>query len=181
VEHTGEPHDAPQYFLMNLKKFRRLCKAISRKVKGSENQKAAKWHLSRQHLRIVDKRRDFHFYLAHKLCKRYEVLVFEDLNIAAMKLLWGRKISDLGFSQFLKIIEWVAFKQGKTVLKLERFTPTTQLCSDCGHRQKLSLKERVFHCEACGMQKDRDHNAAINIQKAGASAYTKRDLCKTSS
>src|SRR5690606_15695349 len=129
--------------------------------------------LSRSHLRIADKRRDFHFKLAHELCKKYDILVFEDLNIAAMKRLWGRKISDLGFSQFLDIVEWVALKQSKIVLKLERFTPTTQLCSACGHRQKLSLSERVFSCSSCDLVLDRDHNAAINIQQAGASASTK--------
>jgi len=91
-----------------------------------------------------------------------------------MKRLWGRKVSDLGFAQFVEIVEWVAFKYDKQVLFLDRWTPTTQTCSNCGERQKLELKQRLFACGQCGLTLDRDHNAAINIQRAGASAHTAR-------
>lgn len=180
IDHTNASYEAPQYLRGSLKRIQRLNKAVSRKVKGSHNRKKAVWQLSRTHIRISDKRRDFHYKLAHDLCDQYDVLVFEDLNIDGMKRLWGRKVSDLGFAQFIQIVEWIATKRGKTVIKIDRFTPTTQMCSNCGHRQTMRLQDRLFVCQNCGMSRHRDHNAAINIQQAGASAYTERGLCKTS-
>jgi len=123
--------------------------------------------MSRRHIRIAHKRLDFHFQLAHDLCDQYEVMVFEDLNLDAMKKLWGRKISDLGFAQFIKVLDWVALKRGKRIIKISRWERTTGKCSHCGHTQKLGLSERVFKCECCGNTLGRDHNAAINILEAG--------------
>jgi len=98
--------------------------------------------------------------------------MFEDLNIDGMKRLWGRKVSDLGFAQFLEIMQYVAFKRGVILGQCDPFERTTQKCSGCGRKQPLELTERVFHCqnEYCGLILDRDHNAAINILNAGASA-----------
>ena len=112
-------------------------------------------------------RLDHHFKLAHKLCGEYDVLYFEDLNLRGMKALWGRKVSDLGFTQFTKIMEWVASKRGKRIIYIDRWERTTGICSQCKHRQTVSLKERTFCCEQCGFTLDRDHNAAINIFEAG--------------
>jgi putative transposase len=173
TDHTGHQYLSPEFFRQELKRVRTLNRSVSRKVKGSKNRQQAGWMLARTHIRVDDKRRDFHFQLAHDLCDQYDVLVFETLNMDAMKRLWGRKVSDLGFAQFVSIVEWVAFKRGKQVLFLDRWTPTTQTCSNCGARQKLELKERTFACGHCGLTLDRDHNAAINI-RAGASAHTAR-------
>ncbi len=76
-----------------------------------------------------------------------------------MKRLWGRKVSDLGFAQLMSILEWVAFKRGKRVVKIDRWTPTTQVCSGCGQKHKLELQDRELNCD-CGLVIDRDHNAA---------------------
>jgi putative transposase len=78
-------------------------------------------------------------------------------------------VSDLGFSSFVSILEWVAFKRGKQVVKIDRFTPTTKTCSGCGRCHHLTLRDRVLNCD-CGLVIDRDHNAAINIKTAGTSA-----------
>ena len=80
-----------------------------------------------------------------------------------MKALWGRKVSDLGFGQFLNVVNWVASKHGKIVRQIATFTPTTQLCSSCGQRHNLTLKDRTLDC-SCGLVIGRDHNAAINIK-----------------
>jgi putative transposase len=97
------------------------------------------------------------------------VLVFENLNIAGMKRLWGRKVSDLGLSQFLEIVAWVAFKRGKRFIQIGRWDRTTCKCSACGHVQTMALADRIFCCQnpACGLVIDRDRNAAINIRELG--------------
>lgn len=169
VNDEGRAYSSPEFFRQDLKKVRTLNKAKAHKVEGSKGYKRARRALALQQGHIADKRRDFHFKLAHRLCDEYGVLYFEDLNLAGMKALWGRKVSDLGFGRFLAILKWVAFKRGKTVIQINRFERTTQKCSSCGRNHNLTLRDRVLHCE-CGLIIDRDHNAAINIKCAGASA-----------
>lgn len=166
---TDDGHfiQSPQFFNQDLPRFRRLQSRVSKKVDGSTNKARGQTHLARRHIRIADKRRDFHFRLAHDLFDHYDTVVFEDLNIASMKRLWGKKISDLGFAQFVKIVKWMAVKRGKRVVIIDRWERTTGKCSACGQSQKLCLKERVFQCAVCGLVLDRDHNAAINILEAG--------------
>jgi putative transposase len=163
----GTAIDAPQFFAQDLPRMRTIQRRVSKKVKGSANRERGQRHLARRHIRIADKRLDFHFQLAHVLCKHYDVLVFEDLNLAAMKKLWGRKVSDLGFAQFMKIVQWVAVKRGKRVVLIDRWERTTEVCSGCRYRQTLTLDMRTFVCEGCGLTLERDHNAAINIFEAG--------------
>lgn len=87
-----------KYRLYRSKRDFRLHDAINvsgiMKKVGSINQKEGQRHIARRHIRIADKRRDFHFQLAHDLCDYYDILIFEDLNLQGMKALWGRKVSD---------------------------------------------------------------------------------------
>ena len=163
----GVTIESPQYYKQDLPKLREIQSRVSRKVKNSKNQKYGMKHINRRHIRIADKRLNFHFQLANELCDYYDVMIFEDLNLDGMKKLWGRKVSDLGFAQFVKTLDWVAFKRGKHVVKINRWERTTGKCSNCGHLQKLELDNRFFKCENCGYELGRDHNAAINILKVG--------------
>src|SRR5579859_2249735 len=103
----------PQFLAKELHRVRKLNRAVWRKEEGSHNQGDAQRLLSRTHIRIADKRRDFHFKLANGLCEEYDLQVFEDLNLEGMKRLWGRKVSDWGFAKFITIIKHVALKRGK--------------------------------------------------------------------
>jgi len=152
-----------------MRQTRQLSRGLSRKVKGSQRYKRARRQLAKHSGDVANKRRDHHFKLAQRLCDEYDVLYFEDLNLQGMKALRGRKVSDLGFGSFMNILEWVAFKRGKHVVRIGRFEPTRQVCSGCGQRHQMTLRDRVLNC-ACGLVIDRDHNAAINIKTAGASA-----------
>lgn len=88
----------------------------------------------------------------------------EDLNLNGMKKLWGRKVSDLSYYTFQQMMLYKSIKYGKKVIQIGRFEPSSQICSCCGHRQKLKLDERTYVCPECGMTMDRDVNAAINIR-----------------
>lgn len=169
VDDEGRQHTSPLFFSQALKRVRQLNRQLSRKVEGSTHHRRAGRALAKAHGDVANQRRDHHFKLAHKLCAEYDTLYFEDLNLPGMKALWGRKVSDLGFSEFLEVLEWVAVKLGKSVVKIDRFAPTTRVCSGCGQRHALTLRDRVLRCD-CGLVIDRDHNAAINIKTAGASA-----------
>ena len=170
TDQHGQTYLHPEFFKQQLKHLQHLSRALSRKQAGSGNQHRAQQALARAHQRITDKRRDFHFKLAHTLCKQCDTLIFEDLNLAPMKKRWGRKASDLGFGKFLDIATHVAGKQMVQIHQIDRFERTTALCCRCEHRQALPLRERTFRCQACGLILDRDWNAAVNIWYAGASA-----------
>lgn len=176
TDHTGKAYVAGLYHRSALRRLRVLQSRKDKKPHGTSNRKKAAKLISRTHIRVGDQRRDAHFKLAHKLCDEYDVLCFENLNLDGMKRRWGRKVSDLAFGQFLHMLKHVANKRGKRVLQIGRFAPTTCQCSRRGYRQKLELRERTFHCDSCGLVLNRDHNAAINICYAGASAYTNREI-----
>lgn len=77
-------------------------------------------------------------------------------------------ISDLGFADFVSILEHHCRKAGSILVKVDRYFPSSKLCSHCGHVQKeLSLRDRTWTCPACGVSHDRDRNAAVNIEREG--------------
>ena len=167
TDDEGKPYMMPQYFKRALKQIAKLSRAVARKRKGSRRRRQAVRCLALAHAHLADKRRDYHFKLAHKLCNKYDVLYFEDLNLRGMKALWGRKVSDLSFGNFMDILKHVAQQRGVRVCQIDRFEPTSQTCSQCGQRKKMSLRERWYSCAECGLELDRDHNAALNIKQVG--------------
>jgi putative transposase len=167
----GEVIESPQFFAQARYQIARLNKELSRKQDGSHNRKRAKYRLAKAHNDVKNKRRDWFYKLAHALCDHYGVMYFEDLNLNGMKRLWGRKVSDLAFGEFVLILQHVASKRGVRVHKIDRWEPTSQVCSDCGQKKKLDLRDRVFVCD-CGLSIDRDHNAAINVLRVGASTHS---------
>lgn len=164
---NGSRIESPQFFKQNARALAIANRNLSTKRKGSNNRSKAKIQLSRVHERIANRRRDWFFKLARDLCDEYEVLCFEDLNLDAMKRLWGRKVSDLALHSFLLILKHVAAKRGCRVVQIGRFEPSTTICSYCGHKQAMPLDVRIFNCGSCGVSIDRDVNAAINIKRLG--------------
>ena len=164
---NGEKIQSPQLLKQSLTKLRKLTKAVSRKVKGSNNWWRAIGELTRLYRHIANQRRDWHFKLATALCRRFDTIVTETLNLDGMKRLWGRKVSDLSFGQFVEILEYKCFKHNREFSKVGEWTATTKPCSDCGHyNENLSLSDRQWTCPECGAHHDRDINAAINILRA---------------
>jgi len=162
--------ESPLFFRQYLNDVRRAYRQLSRKVKASYNWRKARAHLNRVFQRIDNLRHDFFFKLAHKLTDKYNVIYFEDLNLKGMKALWGRKVSDLCFGEFLNVLQYVASTKGVVIHFIDRFYPSSKTCFDCGHiYHELSLKERQWVCENCGAVHDRDLNAARNIHRVGAS------------
>jgi len=164
---TGEKIQSPQYMKRSLKQLRHLNKAVSRKVKGSNNWWRAVRQLARLYQHIANQRRDWHYKLTTDLCRRFDLIATETLNLDGMKRLWGRKVSDLAFGQFVEILAFKCFKHNREYRKVGQWTPTTKPCSDCGHHnENLLLSDRQWTCPECGSHHDRDVNAAINILRA---------------
>ena len=164
---TGEKIQSPQFLKQSLTDLRKLNKNLSRKVKGSQNWWRAIRQLARLYRHIVNQRRDWHFKLATDLCRRFDTIATETLNLAGMKRLWGRKVSDLAFGAFIEILEYKCFKHNRAFRQVGQWTATTKPCSDCGfHNDDLTLSDRQWICPECGSHHDRDVNAAINILRA---------------
>lgn len=167
----GQTIESPLWFRNALKEIRQASREFSRKVKKSGHWYAAKDKLNRLYESIANQRRDWFFKLAHDLTDRYSIIVMETLNISAMKRMWGRKVSDLAFSEFRAILEYVAKQKGKLVHFVDRFYPSSKTCSCCGYINKgLKLSDRHWRCPSCNVIVDRDANAAVNIEREGASS-----------
>ena len=161
---------SPLFFSGNIRKLKKANLNLSRKQKGNKNRHRARINLARVHRRVANQRRDYHWRLAYQLCEEYDLMYFETLNIKAMQQLWGKKINDLGFSGFLDILKHVAKKTGKAVKQIDKWLPTSKTCSGCDTvKENLELRERAFRCDHCGLEIDRDLNAAINIHRWGRS------------
>lgn len=165
----GRIISSPLFFAKNSKLIAKASKNLSRKKKSSNNRRKAKISLARIYKKSANQRKDFHFKLARKICLEYEKIFIEDLNLKAMQKLWGKKISDLGFYQFVQILKYQATKFCVEVSEVDRFFASSQICSQCGEKnpEVKDLKIREWICPKCGTKHDRDINAAKNILKFG--------------
>ncbi|MCD8207527.1 MAG: transposase [Bacteroidales bacterium] len=167
----GAVIESPQYLKESMNEVRRLSRNLSKKIKGSHNYERARTAKARLSRKIANKRSDFHWRLANELVDKYDIICLETLNLKAMQMRWGRKISDLGFGDFVRILNHVCAKHAKQLVFVDKWEPTTKRCSSCGHvMDEMSLKVREWTCPKCGAHHDRDVNAAINIKMAGTSA-----------
>ena len=165
----GKDVTSPLFFARNAKLIAKASRELSRKRKVSNSRKRACLKLARLHKKAANQRHDFHFKLARRLCLEYDTICIEDLNVKAMQRLWGRKISDLAFSDFVRILKYEASKFGTVVVEVDRYFASSQLCHCCGAKnpQVKDLSIREWKCPKCGAEHDRDRNAAINILKEG--------------
>lgn len=169
----GSTIDSPEWYKASLKELRQAHRAVSRCQKGSNNRKRALFHLNRVYAKVSNRRRDWFFKLANQLVGEYAVICIEDLNLQAMKRLWGRKVSDYAFAEFVGILGYVASSSGSAVIKIDRWAPSTKVCHICGDRNDaLTLNDREWICPQCGAHLDRDVNAAINIKNIGLAKLT---------
>lgn len=166
---TGEKIGNPKYTYKNQKRLARQQKKLARKKKGSNRYKRQKQKVARVHEKIADSRQDWAKKLAWDLVNRFDVICVEDLNIRGMvkNHNLARAISDAGISNAIRTIETKAAMHGKIVVKIDRWFPSSKMCSECGALQEtMPLAIREWTC-GCGAHQDRDINAAINICTVG--------------
>ena len=170
--HNGHDIESPLFFKRSLNAIKRANRAHSRTQKKSKNRQRARLDLARKHRKIERQREDFHWKLAHQLTDAYDEIRLEDLNLQGMKALWGRKVSDLAFADFVKKLVYVASKKGVKIVFIDKGYPSSKTCSACGAiNEALNLRDRNWRCNDCGTVHDRDRNAAINIFRVGASTH----------
>jgi putative transposase len=168
----------PMALRKDLRKVRQLSKSFSRKQTRSKNQEKAKLRLASQHRRIRNRRRDAHHKATTHLAKTKRVIVIESLNISGMRRNrhLSRAISDLGWGEFSRQLDYKCRWYGCELLTADSFFPSTKKCSGCGEvASEVPLSQQTFACGSCGMSIDRDLNAASNLERiyvAASSAET---------
>jgi len=156
----------PRALGRRLRKLKQLHRSLSRKEKGSKNRDRAKLKLAKMYLRVFNVRQDSLHKVTTYLAKSHSKVVVEDLLVSGMMMnrRLARAIADVGFYEFRRQLEYKCQWYGSELVVVSRTFPSSKLCSQCGHRKKeLSLSEREYHCEQCGLVIDRDLNAALNL------------------
>ena len=165
---NGDKIESPKAYKKSQKKLAKLQRAHSRKKTNSKNREKSRLHLAKQYEKVANQRKDFNHKTSRKLVDTYDFIFIEDLNIKGMGKLYGKQVNDVAWSQLVSFMSYKAIKEGKFVIKIGRYFPSTQLCSSCGYQNKeLTLDDRKWTCPHCNTYHDRDINAAINILNKG--------------
>jgi putative transposase len=160
----------PRYLGRRLKQLKRRSRDLSRKKRGSQRRAFAKWRLARVHARVRDCRREWSHQLSWKVVHDNQVICVEDLNVSGMlrNRHLSRALADGALAEFQRQLEYKALWYGRTFVWVGRWFPSTKRCSACGFvMEKLPLSARRWKCPECGVEHDRDVNAAINIRQEG--------------
>ncbi|MFF7484164.1 RNA-guided endonuclease InsQ/TnpB family protein [Streptomyces luteogriseus] len=170
----GTKIDSPRFLRRAEKKLKQVQRELSRKQKGSRNRAKARLKVARAHAAVADARREFHHQLSTKLISENQGIAVEDLSVAGLaRTKLAKSVHDAGWSSFVNMLEYKAARYGRTLVKIGRFTPTSQTCSTCGAVDgPKPLKVREWTCSVCGTVHDRDTNAAINVKTAAGLAVS---------
>src|SRR5215470_3257480 len=165
---NGEVIENPRHLKSAMDDLQRQQRLLSRRQKGSKRRAKQRIKVARAHLKVSRCRKDFHHKVSTDLIRGFDAITVEDLNIRGMvkNRHLARAISDVAWGSFFTITKSKAENAGRT---FERVDPryTSQICSNCGHKQKMPLAVRIYECAKCGIIIGRDHNSAITIDRAG--------------
>jgi putative transposase len=166
---------APKFLRRAARKLRRLQQDLSRKTKGSQNRKKAVVKVARAHARVADTRRDWQHKLSTAIIRDNQAVYVEDLCVTGLgRTRLAKSVHDAGWASFTGMLEYKAARYGRTFTRVDRFLPSTRMCSDCGRiNDKMALNVRAWTCP-CGSAHDRDINAARNIKAAGQADFNAR-------
>lgn len=175
----GTTFENPKALNNNLNNLKYQQRKLSKKIKGSKNYEKQKLKVQKIHYRISNIRKDNLHKATSKIISDNQVIILEDLKVSNMmknhKL--ARANSDVGYYEFRRQIEYKAKWSGREVKFVNTFFPSTKLCSCCGHKREISIDERTYKCDNCGLKMDRDLNAAKNLEQSYTVSSTGINAC----
>ncbi|HAE84802.1 MAG TPA: transposase [Ktedonobacter sp.] len=170
ITSDGHTYGNPRFFVKDEKKLAKAQRRHAKKKKGSKNRAKARLNVARIHQKIADRRRDYQHQLSARIIRENQVVCVESLQVKHMvkNHCLAKAISDVGWSEFVRQLEYKAEWYGRTLVRIDKWYPSSKRCFDCGHiLDSLTLDVRSWICPECGVQHDRDINAAKNVLAAG--------------
>jgi putative transposase len=170
ISSDGMSAKYPRYYRQVLAKLKKEQRKLSKCQKGSNNRNKQRIKVAKLHEKISNQRKDFQHKLSRQITNAVDAVCIEGLNMKAMSqaLNFGKSVSDNGFGLFVSMLDYKLMGQGKHLVKIDKWFPSSKMCSNCGKiKESLSLSERTYYCENCGAEFDRDYNASINIRNEG--------------
>lgn len=171
VDSKGNIPEYPRFYRLSLRKLAREQRKLSLCQKGSNNRQKQRRKVALLHEKIANQRKDFLHKRSHELANKYDVVCIETLNMKnmAQSLNFGKSVADNGWGMFTTFLQYKLEEQGKKLVKVDKFFPSSQLCHECGYKYKgmKDLSVRKWTCPSCHAHHDRDTNAAINIRDEG--------------
>ncbi|MEQ8538306.1 MAG: RNA-guided endonuclease TnpB family protein [Coleofasciculus sp. D1-CHI-01] len=160
----------PRHLAKPERNLKRKQRKLARKEKGSKSRDKARKLVARVHERVRNVRQDYLHKLSRKLVDENQVIVVESLNTKGMvrnhKL--AKAISDVGWGMFVNFLSYKLEKEGKVLVEIDRWFPSSKLCSNCHYQvSEMPLEVRSWTCPSCGIHHDRDGNASANIRAEG--------------
>lgn len=170
ITSDGEMFENRHFFKKQEVKITKLQRQLSKKQKGSNNRNKQRVRVAKAFERLTNQKNAYIHSVVNELLKSYDVVFMEDLNVQGMlknhKL--SKTIQEVGFYKFKSVLQSKALANGKQVVFIDRFYPSSKNCSNCGYKKRdLKLSDRFWTCPNCGEYHDRDLNAAINILHEG--------------
>lgn len=164
----GKVIESQRFLRQAQRKLRKAQQCLSRKEKGSNNRTKARIMVARAHARVTDSRRNFAHHQSTAIIRENQAVYVEDLAVSGLaRTRLAKSVHDAGWAMFTAMLEEKAKRYGRTFVKIDRWFPSSQLCSVCGRLDgKKPLDVREWTC-ACGAHHDRDLNASLNILAAG--------------
>lgn len=166
--------DYPNFLRKAEKRLAKAQRKLSRSQKGSSNRNKKRLRVARLHEKIVNQRRDFLHKKSHCLADCYDAIGIEDISVKAMakrkrggKFSFGKSVADNGWNIFINMLKYKLEWQGKKLIKIDKWYPSSQLCHVCGYQnnETKDLSIRKWDCPECKSHHNRDKNAAINIRE----------------
>ena len=175
ITSDGDVFENKHFLKKEENKMKRLQRQLSRKVKGSNNREKHRVKIAKLFERMTNKKEAYIHYVVNKLLQSYDTIFMEDLNVQGLlrNHHLAKAISEVGFYKFKEILNTKSLINGKQVISVDRFYPSSKTCSVCGYKkQDLKLIDRSWVCPQCGTKHDRDINAAVNILLEGKRMLT---------
>jgi len=174
VSSEGESAEYPKYYRISEERLKKAQRKLSKCEKGSNNYYKQKLRVAKIHEKIRNRRNDFMHKLSKQIVNDFDAVCVESLSLKGLSkaLKFGKSVHDNSYGLFLRLLEYKLNELGKHLIKVDKWYPSSKTCSNCGNvKKELSLSERIYYCEECGIIIDRDYNASINIKNEGMRLY----------